>query len=196
METPIGEIIEASSTSFVAGTYRLMAAPPLGALVRAGGPDGCIAYGLVADIHTVSQELGGRAVVRGRAGLYDQAIYAANPDLESVLQTEFRALIVGCCAGATIRQHLPPLPPAIHYSVHVCPDDEVRRFTAQLDFLPTVLNAADVPADEVLAAALRRAAAVHPDPRAFLVQAGQRLALLLRDDHPRLMTVLQRLRVA
>ncbi len=193
-KTPIGEIIETSSTGFVAGAYRLLDAPPFGALVRAGGPGGCTAYGLVYDIHTVSQEWSGRAVVRGRDGMYDDAIYAANPDLETVLQTEFRALIVGFCDGPTLRQHLPPLPPAIHYSVHPCDDDELRRFTERLDFLPTVLNAADLPADELLAAALRHAAAVHPDPRAFTIRAGRQLALLLRDDHPRLMTILQRLR--
>ncbi|HEY0738760.1 MAG TPA: hypothetical protein VGD69_27825 [Herpetosiphonaceae bacterium] len=191
---PIGEILEANSTSFVAGTYRLLEAPPLGALVRADGHDGCSAYALVYDIHTASRELGGRAVVRGREGMYDGDIYAENPDLEVVLQTEFHALTVGFCDGPAIRQYLPPLPPPVHYSVHVCAADELRRFTERLDFLPTVLAARDLPADELLAAALRRAADVQPDRYAFLVQAGRQLALLLRDEHTRLMTILQRIR--
>jgi hypothetical protein len=191
---PIGEILEANSTTFVAGAYRLMEAPPLGALVRADGQDGCSAYALVYDIHTASRELGGRAVVRGREGMYDRDIYAENPDLEVVLQTEFHALIVGFCDGPAIRQYLPPLPPPVHYSVHVCDDDELRRFTQRLDFLPTVLAARDLPTDELLAAALRRAAEVQPDRYAFLVSAGRKLALLLRDDHVRLMTILQRIR--
>ena len=192
--TPIGEIIEANSTSFVAGTYRLLDAPPFGTLVRADGAAGCAAYALVYDVHTASRELGGRAVVRGREGLYDHDIYAENPDLEAVLQTEFHALIVGYCDGPTIRQYLPPLPPPVHYSVHVCDDDERRRFMTRLDFLSTVLAAHDLPADELLAAALRHAADTQPDRYHFVVDAGRRLALLLRDDHARLMTILQRIR--
>lgn len=191
---PIGEIIESNSTSFVAGTYQLLDAPPFGALVRADGYDSCAAYALVYDIHTATQELGGRAVVRGREGMYNADIYAENPDLETVLQTEFRALIVGFCDGPTIRHYLPPLPPPVHYSVHVCDADEVRRFTAQPDFVPTILAARDLPADELLAATLRRAADAQPNRSAFTIQAGRQLALLLRDDHPRLLTILQRLR--
>lgn len=192
--TPIGEVIEANSTAFAAGAYRLHAAPPFGALVRADGNDGCSAYALVYDVHTASHELGGRAVVRGRDGMYDQDIYNENPDLETVLQTEFRALIVGFCQGDAIRHYLPPLPPPIHYSVHLCDHDELRRFTERLDFVPTVLAARDAPADELLAAMLRRAAEAHADRYQFIVQAGRKLALLLRDEHARLMTILQRIR--
>lgn len=191
---PIGEVIEANSTSFVAGTYRLLEAPPFGALVRADGSSGCSAYALVYDVHTASAELGGRAVVRGREGMYDGDIYAENPDLEAVLQTEFRALIVGFCDGPTIRQYLPPLPPPVHYSVHICDDDELRRFVERLDFLPAVLGARDLPADELLAAALRRAADAQPDRYNFTVTAGRQLAVLLREEHARLMGILQRIR--
>jgi hypothetical protein len=191
---PVGEVIEASSASFVAGTYRLHAAPPFGALVRADSPDDCPSYALVYDVHTASRELGGQAVVRGRDGMYDGDIYAENPDLETVLQTEFRALIVGFRERDAIRQYLPPLPPPVHYSVHLCDDDELRRFTATLNFIPAVLAARDAPADELLAALLRRAAAAHPDRLGFTVKAGRQLALLLRDEHPRLMALLQRIR--
>lgn len=191
---PVGEIIEANSTAFVAGTYRLHAAPPFGALVRAEGAVGCAAYALVYDIHTASREFGGRAIVRGRDGMYDDAIYTENPDLETVLQTEFRALIVGFCEGATIRQYLPPLPPPVHYSVHICDDAEVQQFTQRLDFMSTILAARDAPADELLAAALRSAAAAQPDRLQWTVAAGRQLALLLRDEHARLMTILARIR--
>jgi hypothetical protein len=191
---PIGEIIEANSTSFVAGAYRLLEAPPFGCLVRADGHTSCAAYGLVYDVHTASHELGGRAVVRGRDGMYDGDIYAENPDLQTVLQTEFRALIVGYCENDVVRHYLPPQPPPVHYSVHICDDDELRRFVDRLDFLPTVLGARELPADELLAAMLRRSADVQPDRYAFAVRAGRQLALLLRDEHTRLMTILQRIR--
>ena len=85
--TRIAEIIEATTTRFVAGSYQMLDAPAFGALVRVEGRDGCAAYGLVYEISTGSREQGGRAVVRGRPGMYDEEIFAANPDLEAVLQT-------------------------------------------------------------------------------------------------------------
>lgn len=190
----IGEIIESNTTRFVAGAYQLHQAPPFGALVRAEGRDGCAAFGLVYNIETTSREMGGRALVRGREGMYDDDIYLENPDLEVVLQTEFHTLIIGYCDGPTIRQHLPALPPPTHYSVHLCDADEVRRFTEQLQFCRTVLQAADVPQEELLAATLRQASAAWPDARAFLVHAGRSLAVLLRDDHARLLAIIERIR--
>lgn len=190
----IGEIIESNTTGFVAGAYQLLEAPPFGALVRAEGREGCSAYGLVYNIETTSRETGGRAIVRGREGMYDGDIYLENPDLEVVLQTEFSALIVGYCDGPTIRQHLPSQPPPTHYSVYLCDDDELRRFTGKLQFCRTVLQGADVPQEELLAATLRRAAASRPDSRDFLVNAGRTLAVLLREDHARLLAIVERIR--
>ncbi len=191
----IGEILESNTTSFVAGAYQLLHAPPFGALVRAEGRDGCAAYGLVYNIETTSREMGGRALVRGREGMYDEDIYLENPDLEAVLQTEFRALIVGYCDGPTIRQHLPAYPPPIHYSVHLCDQEELRGFSARLQFCRTVLQAADVPQEELLAATLRQAAACWPDSHAFLVAAARSLAVLLREDHARLLAIVERIRL-
>ncbi|HZG69376.1 MAG TPA: hypothetical protein VEZ12_21770 [Herpetosiphonaceae bacterium] len=190
----IGEIIESNTTRFVAGTYRLHETPQFGALVRAEGRDGCSAYGLVYNIETTSREMSGRALVRGRDGMFDQDIYAANPDLEAVLQTEFHVLIVGFCDGPVLRQHLPAFPPPVHYSVHLCDDGELHRFTERLQFCRTVLQAADVPHEELIAAALRLAARSKPNPHAFLVDAGRALAMLLREDHARLLAIIERIR--
>lgn len=192
--TRIAEIIESTTTTFVAGTYQLLTAPPFGSLIRAEGRETCAAYGLVYAIHTSSREQGGRAVVRGREGMYDGDIYAANPDLEAVLQTEFTALTVGYCDGPVIRQHLPAQPPPVHYSVYACDADEIMRFTRRFDFLRTLLQAPNVPADELIGAFLRQAAEAHPDPWSFLVTAGRQLAALLRDDHGRLMALVEQIR--
>lgn len=190
----IGEIIESNTTSFVAGTYQLHQAPPFGALVRAESHDNCAVYGLVYNIATTSRELGGRALVRGRDGMYDGDIYRANPDLEAVLQTEFQALIIGYCDGPVVWQHLPAYPPPMHYSVHLCDDTELHRFTQRLQFCRTVLQAAHVPQEELLAASLRHAARCWPDQQTFLINAGRTLAVLLREEHARLLAIIERIR--
>ncbi|HMQ35194.1 MAG TPA: HAS-barrel domain-containing protein [Chloroflexaceae bacterium] len=195
----IGEVIESSTTRFTAGAYELLAAPPFGALVRAvTRSEGVAVYGLVYEIRTGSKEPGGRAVVRGRTysgrELYDEEIYFENPDLAEVLQTEFAALTVGFAEGGQIYQYLPPQPPPVHYSVYECDGDELARFAESCDFFRAVLFGAQVPSDELLAAALRAVARARPDGRDYLVRAGRELAGLLKDDYDRLAAILRRIR--
>lgn len=203
MEQPrIGEIIESTTTRFVAGAYELLSAPPFGALVRAQTRvAGSAVYGLVFEIRTGSKEPGGRALVRGRTytgrELYDDEIYHEHPDLAEVLQTEFSAITVGFGEYDHIYHYLPPQPPPVHYSVYECDAAEIMRFTAGLDFLRTALFAPNIPADELLAAAIRAAARARANPddeRAYLVQAGREVASLLKDDYDRLTAILRRIR--
>ncbi len=198
MPQRIGEIIEASTTGFVSGAYELLAAPSFGTLVRAQSRDPeIVVYGLVYDIRTGSREPGGRAAVRGRSytgrELFDDEIYREHPDLAEVLQTEFTAITVGFGDGNVITHHLPAQPPPVHYSVYGCTVAELCRFSDAHAFYRTVLAAPQVPADELIAATVRAAAAVQPDPAGYRVRAGRTLAALLADDHGRLRAILQRI---
>src|SRR5215470_15750887 len=185
MQTRIGEVIESTTTSFTAGAYELLQAPPFGALVRAQARSEAMAvYGLVYDIRTGSKEPGGRALVRGRtyAGreLYDAEIYHEHPDLAEVLQTEFSAITVGFLEDGRIHQYLPPQPPPVHYSVYECTGDELVRFSEVTDFFRTLLFANQIPSDELLAAIIRSAARARAGTqggeRAYLVHAGREVA--------------------
>jgi hypothetical protein len=209
-EQRIGEVIESSTSGFVAGAYELLAAPPFGALVRAQARSaGAAVYGLVGEIRTGSREPGGRAVMRGRGysgrELFDDEIYQEHPDLAEVLQTEFSAITVGFLEGGQLYQYLPPQPPPVHYSVYVCDEHEVARFGAATDFFRTVLFSRHAVADELLAAAIRAAARAQPGGfanrdagpdagRDYLVRAGREVASLLKDDYDRLTAILRRIR--
>ncbi|MEF3273450.1 MAG: hypothetical protein K6356_03480 [Chloroflexus sp.] len=195
----IGEVIESSTTQFVAATYELLVSPPFGALVRATTRDPTLqVYGLVYDIHTGSREPWGRAIVRGRTysgrELYDDQIYREYPDLGEVLQTEFAALTVGYVHNGRLLQRLPPQPPPVHYSVYLCQPQELITFSEQLEFLRAVLFASSVPTDELLAASVRALAAARRDGPAYTVRVGRELARLLKDDYERLTALLQRIR--
>ena len=198
----IGEVIESTTTSFTAGAYELLAAPPFGALVRAQArAEGMAVYGLIYDIRTGSKEPGGRAMVRGRTysgrELYDAEIYHEHPDLAEVLQTEFSAITVGFREGGRVRQYLPPQPPPVHYSVYECTDEELIGFSAATDFFRTLLFAYQIPSDELLAAVIRASAqarAASGGERDYLVYAGREVASLLKDDYDRLTAILRRIR--
>jgi hypothetical protein len=111
---------------------------------------------------------------------------------------EVNVLVVGGRDRAgQLYQRLPPQPPATLSWVQVCLADEVRQFGQGLGFLGTVLNASDVPADELVAATLRQIATTEPTPeqaRAYLVRAGRELARLLSRDPLRLDGILQRMK--
>ena len=193
----IGEVIEASSTSWTTAAYQLLEAPPFGALIRAVCRDAdLLIYGLVYDIHTGSRDPGGRAMVRGGrrydgSEVYDEDIYAEHPDLNAVLQTEWRALVIGYERAGQIIHYLPPQPPTVHYSVYACDEDAVRRFTAHCDFFRIVLATNVAPADDLLGTAIRRAAALQVNRREYELCAGRELARFLRDDYDRLRTIIR-----
>jgi hypothetical protein len=232
----VGEIVEASSCDLVAQSVRLHEAPAFGSLVRVpvsgadqrspglGGGGGQAEptelYAIVAETRTASLEAGGRPIARGHEDVLDAAIYRENPDLEHVLRTEFKALLVGfrttpsppelggteggpssspergATEGGPIFQHLPPLPPPLHYSVYACTAPEVVAFTERLDFLRTLLAAPPGLADELAAASIRAAATARGGAAgdAYLLRVGRELAVLLREDYDRLTAVLRRLR--
>jgi hypothetical protein len=190
----IGEIVEASTTEFLAQAVELDLAPPFGAFVEVAAADETLTvYGVVAHVQTAGVDPGSRAIMRGHGDVRDERIYLENPDLPLVLRTTFRALVVGFAQGGQLHQFLPPRPPRLHYSVFTCPPATVKTFaTTSLDYLVALLNATDVPVDELLAANLRYTSACFRDDGEFLNLAGRELAQLLRADYSRLTAILRR----
>src|SRR5579864_9087930 len=152
----IGEVVEASTTEFLAQAVELDSAPPFGVFVQVATDDPLTVYGVVAHVQTAGIDPGSRAIMRGHGDIRDERIYEENPDLPLVLRTTFRAMVVGFAQDDTIYQFLPPRPPRLHYSVFTCAPQKVREFTVtSLDYLQALLTAAEVPVDELLAANLR-----------------------------------------
>jgi hypothetical protein len=189
----IGEVVESSTTEFLAQAIELDSAPPFGAFVEVGTDDSLTVYGVVAQVQTAGIDPGSKAIMRGHGDVRDERIYQENPDLPLVLRTTFRALVVGYAESDRLYQFLPARPPRLHYSVFTCDRRTIREFTRSgLDYLQALLSATDVPVDELLAANLRHAAAQHTDGGEFLHQAGRELAQLLRADYARLTGILRR----
>ncbi len=188
----IGEIIETNSREFVAESFTLHQPPALGSLVRVNTDDRSI-YAIVSFGATTGLDPGRRAVRRSTDAVFDEAVYREHPQLERTLHTEFRALLVGYRDGeGAIRQVLPPQPPPLHYSVWACEPDEVRAFTERRPYFRLLLNASgELPAEQLLAAHIRAAYTARGDDLGWLEAAAQEVAILLREDYDRLMSVLQ-----
>ena len=191
-EARVGEVVEASTSGFVAQCHRLYDAPPLGALVRCGPADYAV-YAIVGEVTTRSLDPGRRPTAVGHDEATDDDVYRRNPQLGRLLSTEITAVTVAHVAGDRLLRYLPPSPPRIHAFVSLCTAAELRRLSDSLDFLPGVLAAPVASPDDVAAAFLRQAADVHDDREAFLVAAGRDLAALLGTQIPRLNSLLKRL---
>jgi len=185
----IAEVIEASTTQFIAQCYELYEMPPLGSLVKTGD-----IYGIVCHAATTSLEPGRRPIARGKDEASEEAVYQTSPQLLKLLRSEFVALVVGHKESDKLRYYLPPSPARIHAFAYLCATEEVREFSQSLDFLNILINASlPVPADELIAAALRRMSQAHEDRHSFLVSAGKELATLLSSQYEQLKSILGRL---
>ena len=187
----LGEVVEASTTGFIAQCYELYQAPPLGSLVRTGAGDSI--YGIVHSVSTRSMDPARHPIPRGRGEDGEDSVHRSNPQLTKLLHTEFHATVVGHNSSDLLRRFLPPAPPRIYSQVHVCIDEEIRAFSSSLEFLPLLLASMTSGTDDVIASFLRQASASHSDPEDYLVNAGKELANLLLGQLPRLNSVLGRL---
>ena len=197
-ERRLGEVVVASTVQITAQCYELYTAPPLGSLVQCRTSDGAsddddAVFGIVFEVSTRSMDPGRRPIARGRDEDDEDAVYEANPQLSRLLSTEFNALVVGHRREGTLFRWLAPLPPRIHSFVYACSDDDLRDFSSALDFAPILLSAPIVATDDVLAAFLKTASAVHSDPSGFLVRAGRQLTPLLGGELQRLNGILRRI---
>ena len=189
---PVGEVVVASTTEFVTQCHALYEAPPLGSLVRCGG-DSPI-YGVVGDVTTRSIDPGRRPMALGEDEDTEEAVYQRNPQLNRLLTTEFRSVVVGHRADGRLNRYLAPLPPRIHAFVYAASVDETVTLATSPTVLPVLVAANTDAGDDFIAAGIRTLAASSGDPEAFLVDAGRRLVHILRGESQRLQTLLPKIR--
>ncbi len=190
----VGEVIQASTTDFVAQCYELYQIPPLGSLVKTRDRQ-LELYGIVCNATTTSLEPGRRPIARGKDETTEEEIYRQSPQLLKLLKSEFGVLVVGHKQGDKLYHYLPPTPARIHSFVYQCPPEEIREFGQSFDFLNILINASlPVSTEELVGAALRQMSQAYEDPRTFLVAAGKELALRLSGDLSQLKAILGRIK--
>jgi len=190
----VGEVIEASTTGFVAQCYELYQLPPLGSLVKTRDLPVELC-GIVYNAATTSLEPGRRPIARGKDEASEEAIYQSSPQLLKLLRSEFGVLVVGHRQDDKLFHYLPSKPARIHGFVYLCSPEEVKEFSQSFDFLNILLNAhLPVSAEELIAACLRQMSQVHEDRHAFLVAAGKELAILLSGELNQLKAILGRIK--
>ncbi len=196
-EQVVGEVVETSLTVYSAQTYKLDEPPPFGGLVRVKDRRGdCEIFGVVYHSATGGLDPGRRAATRGNGQppANDEQVYTDNPQLSRLLRTEFGVLVLGCRKpGGHFSYVFPEYPPPLHYGVSLCADSLLLDFTEEKSYLRTMLEASQVPAEELIAAFLRRTARVRGEyGRAFLVESLRYLGRLLKQDFDRFKIIVEK----
>jgi hypothetical protein len=193
----VGRVLRAGTRGFTIGcTVMTPDIPAFGSFVRADGlTPGSAIYGLIYDV-SVEDDLFVRQFIGANPPeevVRDQRENRQVPIEVSVLAVGVRQSLSG--DGETIRHCLPAQPPVTLDWLYQCSAAEVRAFTARFDYFRLVLESREAPADELLAASLRTAAAAQAEHEreTFLVGAGRELAHLLANDPVRLEGLLRRL---
>jgi hypothetical protein len=124
---------------------------------------------------------------------------AVNPNIlrdqreNRLIPVEISVINVGYYTGNGFLHSMPPRPPMSLSAVSLCTQNEICNFTYKPDYLRLILQASEVPSDDLVSMALRYAASCYPegeDRRAFLITSGRHLAKLLSNDLKRLSQIL------
>jgi hypothetical protein len=192
----VGRVLRASTRGLTCGTHsnRLDAKHDFGAFVKAPiANDGeIVALGIIYAIEIKDDLLINELVM---AEAVDPSVLRDQRE-NRMIPVEISVLNVGYLGAMGYIHSLPPRPPMSLSPVVLCTREDVLEFTGRFDFFRLIVNAPEVPSDDLLAAMLRYAVEAYPPAQRpeFLVRAGQHLARLLSGDTRRLSAVLALIR--
>lgn len=195
-QTPIeiGRLLRSSLTGFVAGCrVNQPNLPVFGTLVRVPINDQLEAFGLVYDIHMDDDGLVRQLVT---SQMLPPEVIADNRDNRN-MPVEISIVTVGRRQAGVLSHLLPGRPATSLDIIYQCSQEEICEFTSvgRLGYFRHILHNEELQAGELLAAHLEKACEAHitggnPD---WYKNAVKELIILLRDDYPGLMGVLNAL---
>jgi len=198
LKIPIGKLLRADASSFVAGCrVHELEAPALGALVKVKLRDGAETYGLISNITIQDDGLVRQIASRGTLS----PEYEADNRYNRNLPVEIFVLTVGYRQAGKLFQRLPPRPPFSLDALWLCDEHELCDFTDNPAYLRHILRVQDQPLEELLVSHLAQAKAAHEvmDTQRtnaegeWYAKACKALIAYLRDDYELMARVLNAL---
>lgn len=179
----VGRILRASSRGFDCGTHSrdIGSQHDFGAFVKAPiantskGEGDIHAIGIIYKVEIKDDQLISELVL----GEAVPEMILRDQRENRMIPVEVKVINAGFMLAGEIFHTMPPRPPMSLSDVSLCSPAEVRQFTEGANFFRMLLNAAEVPSDDLVAATVRYAAwYAYPDDEkySFHVRCGQQLA--------------------
>lgn len=149
--------------------------------------------GLIHDIRIEDDELTRQLAILDELSEEQMADNREN----RLVPVEISALTVGYHTRDVFHYTLPPQPPITLSEIFNLTEKGIRAFTDRFDFLPLLLNNSGIPADELVIAAILRAASVRPasERSAYLIEAGKFYTRFMYKDMARVEATLTRFKM-
>jgi hypothetical protein len=192
----IARVLRASTRGYSCGTHSMHIGPKhdFGAFVKvpiANAVSG-VAIGLIYGVEIKDDLLISELVMAE----------SINPNVlrdqreNRMIPVEISVLNIGYRQENNFIHSLPPRPPMSLSQVSLCSAEEVYNFTQKNDYFRLILGAAEVPSDDLLAAAVNYAIWAYPKEERydFAVNCGRQIARLLSGDMRRLQSILALIR--
>ena len=189
----VGRVLRASTRGFDCGTHsrNIGEQHDFGAFVKApiANSPHIYAIGLIYKIEIKDDQLISELVL-GEA-MPDSVLRDQREN--RMIPVEIKIINVGYMSGTQMIHSMPPRPPMSLSDVYQCTAEEIFYFTQTHDYFRLVMGAAEVPSDDLLAAAIRYSAQVYTgeqDRYGYMVRCGRRIAHDLAHDLNRVTHVL------
>src|SRR5579883_790818 len=170
----IGEVLTSSITGFTAEAWKNEPAssdkkqsqapytvPTFGSFLKCKSEEKKhVIFGVVFDILTGPQDPYHRPTA---LGLSRAELQREQPQIFALLKTEWRVATIGYQQKGNCYCALPPYPPEVHDFVYPLEEEELVQVSENLEFLRALNAVPGVPADELIAAAIRHAAQARRD---------------------------------
>ncbi|MBY0357598.1 MAG: hypothetical protein K2W82_06315 [Candidatus Obscuribacterales bacterium] len=193
----IGEVTSSSIKSFVAEVWRQgnpdnnESLPKFGSFLRCQSTvDELEVFGIVYDIISGPQDGHHKATA---LRMTREELRQEQPQIFSLLKTELHAVICGYRQNGQFFASLAPQPPQVHDFVWTMSAEEIKLASSDLEFLRLISWVSSVPGDELMAAAIKEASKARNNDYQFLVETGQNLSKIFRDDYDRLLALLKKI---
>jgi hypothetical protein len=193
----VGRVLRASTRGYACGTHSIQIdfRHDFGAFVKApiANDNSLFAIGLIYSVEIKDDLLINELVM---AESVDANVLRDQRE-NRMIPVEISILNIGFGTGTQFFYSLPPRPPMSLSQVRLCTAEEVYYFTHGQEFFRLVVNASEVPTDDLLAAMLRYASSAYPEGERypFMVNCGRQLTRSLSRDMKRLSSVLTLIRL-
>ncbi|MEM8862421.1 MAG: hypothetical protein AAGD96_29235 [Chloroflexota bacterium] len=194
--TEIGRVLRASTAGFAIGSrVNQLDAPAFGCLVVAepiGNREAI--FGLIYDMHINDDQLIQRLVMTEDP----RPEIIEDQRQNRMLPLEMSVLTIGYQLNGQLRQGLPPRPPLNLDPVRLCTKDEIKSFTADLNYLRLIQNnpSGRVPVDQLLQAHILNIFERRGNDKVWAMAAVREVIELLRGNYDTLMPTLEGLSAA